>query len=130
MVEELLAAGLGVLGGMFVGFLVVGVALYVYFALALQAIAKKTNTPNPWLAWIPVANVYLMTQIAGLPAWWTLAIFLPLIPLLGSVAMMAVMAWWWWQIAEKLGKPGWWGILYLVPVVNFVIIGIMAWGKD
>jgi hypothetical protein len=32
--------------------------------------AKKTNTQNPWLTWIPIANIYLMCIIAGKPGWW------------------------------------------------------------
>ncbi len=110
-------------------FSLVGLALYIYFAVALMAIAKKTNTPNGWLAFIPIANVYLMTQIAGLPAWYTLAVLLPIIPLIGYIAMVIIMVYFWWKIAEAINKPGWWSILMLIPVVNFVIVGIMAWEK-
>ncbi len=106
-----------------------GLALYIYFAVALMTIAKKTKTPNGWLAFIPIANVYLMTQIAGLPAWYTLAILLPIIPIVGAIAMMVAMVYFWWKIAEAIKKPGWWGLLILVPIANLVIVGIMAWGK-
>ncbi|MBW2997289.1 hypothetical protein KY349_03040 [Candidatus Woesearchaeota archaeon] len=121
--------GMGFMGAFFVVWLIVMLAVYVYFALALMFIAKKKNTKNAWLAWIPIANVYLMTQVAGVPAWWTLAVLLPIIPFIGGLAMMVVMVYLWWKIAEAIGKPGWWGILLIVPIVNFVIIGIMAWGK-
>ena len=110
-------------------FSLVGLALYIYVAVALMAIAKRTNTPNAWLAFIPIANIYLMTQIAGLPAWYTLIILLPIIPLIGYLAMVIVMIYFWWKIAEAINKPGWWSLLLLIPVVNLVMIGIMAWGK-
>src|SRR5215467_850832 len=32
-------------------------AIYIYMAICLQTIAKKTNVQNPWLAWIPIANI-------------------------------------------------------------------------
>lgn len=115
--------------GMFWLMIGMGLVFYVYGALALMAIAKRTNTENPWLAWIPVANIYLMTKIAGIHPAWTLVILLPLIPLVGSLAIMIVMVYFWWKIAEVRNKPGWWGILMLVPIVNFVIMGILAWGK-
>jgi len=121
--------GLGSIAAVGMTALVIAGALYLYFALALMAIAKKTNTKNGWLAFIPIANVYLMTQIAGLPAWYTLAVLLPIIPIIGGLALMAVMVYFWWLIAEKLGKPGWWGILLLIPVVNLVIVGMLAWRK-
>ncbi len=109
--------------------LIITIVMYIYFAIALMSIAKKTNTPNGWLAFIPIANVYLMTQIASLPAWYTLAILLPIIPLLGGLAMLVAMVYFWWKIAEAINKPGWWGILIIIPVVNLVIVGMMAWGK-
>lgn len=118
--------GLGIFSGVY---LIFTLGLYVYFALALMTIAQKTNTPNAWLAWIPIGNVYLMTQIAGVPWWTMLVIFVGFIPVLGYLAILGVSLWWWWKISEKRGKEGWWSILLLIPVVNLVIIGMLAWGK-
>lgn len=105
------------------------IAFYIYTALVLSAIAKRTNTENPWLAWIPVGNLYLMTQIANVP-WWTLLIVLfgSTIPYIGAVASIVVSVWWWWRIAEVRNKPGWFGLLMLVPIANLIMMGILAWG--
>lgn len=127
------SATAGALAGLAVGLgifmVLIFIAIYVYYAIALMTIAKKTKTELPWLAWIPIANVYLMTQIAGLNGLWTLAIFLPIIPIIGSIAFLAISIWWWWRIAEKRGFPGWISILFIIPLVNLVIIGVIAWGK-
>ena len=120
---------LAAMGAMFVVVLIIGLAIYIYSALALMFIAKKTKTKNSWLAFIPIANFYLMTQMAGKPAWWTLAILLSFIPFVGGLAVTAVSIYLFWMIAEKINKPGWWSLLLLIPIVNFVILGIMAWGK-
>ncbi len=109
--------------------LVIGLAAYLYAAFALMAMARRSNTPNGWLAFVPIANVYLMTQIAGLPWWWILSILLAIIPVLGPILSGIAMIYIWWRIAERLGKPGWWSLLLLVPVINLVIIGLMAWGN-
>ncbi|HLD00916.1 MAG TPA: hypothetical protein VJC39_04170 [Candidatus Nanoarchaeia archaeon] len=120
-------------GGLFAGgiilMLVLMLGLYVYSSMVLMTIAKKTKTKNPWMAWIPVANIYLMTQIAGLNGLWTLAILLPLIPFIGSLAMMGVIVWWWWKIAEKRKFPAWLALLMLIPLVNLIVMGVIAWGK-
>lgn len=121
--------GLAMMGAFFVVWLVVILVLYAYFALALQFIAKKTKTKNAWLAWIPIANIYLMTQVGKVSAWWTLSVLLPIIPFIGGLAMAAVMIYIWWKIAELIHRPGWWSILLILPIVNLVIVGIMAWGK-
>ena len=95
-----------------------------------MAIAKKKNIENAWLAFIPIANIYLMTQIAGLPAWYTAGIVLVFIPFIGQILLGVLMVYIWWKICEALSKPGWWGVLMIIPIVNFVIMGILAWGKD
>lgn len=126
-----------VAGGAVAGFLLglgtiailVVLAVYIYMALALMAIAKKTGTPNGWLAFIPIANVYLVTQIAGFSGWWTLIVLAPIIPFIGGLAMMAVMIWMFWIIAEEIGMPGWTSILLILPIVNLIIMGIYAWKK-
>ena len=108
------------LGAVFLVMVVIFLAVYVYFALALQTIAKKTNTENPWLAWIPIANLILMVNIAKKPMWWVLMCFIPLVNIVFTI--MIFMA-----IAEARGKPNWWGILMIVPVANFIVPGYLAW---
>ncbi len=121
------------LGGIFLLTVsLVSLALYVYGAWALMVIAQKTKTKNPWLAWIPFANLYLMTDIAKVPWWTLLSVILTIIPiinLIGIWVFIGVTIWWWWKIAEVRGRPGWWSLLMLIPIVNLVILGILAWGK-
>ena len=132
MFENMIGSGSGMMAliaGFFAVFLVIALLMYVYSALVLMAISKKTKTENGWLAWIPIANVWLMIQLAEAP-WWTIfALFLPIVPILGGLALMVITVWWWWKIAERLGKPGWFGILIPVPVANLIVMGILAWGK-
>lgn len=44
----------GQAGGLLLIYWVFAIAAYVYFAVVLQTIAKKTNTENAWFAWIPI----------------------------------------------------------------------------
>ncbi len=109
------------LSGALLAFVVLlGLGFYIYIALALQTIATKTGTANEWLAWIPIANIFLMLSVAKKPMWWFI---LFLIPLVGAVMSIIV----WMAIAEARGKPNWWGILLIVPLVNFVVPGYLAW---
>lgn len=114
------AAGLAALAGMMMFFLIFALAMYIYTSLALQTIAKKTNTENAWMAWIPIINILLMLNIAKKPLWW---IILCLIPLVNIVILIIV----WMGIAEARNKPNWWGILMIVPLVNLIVPGYLAW---
>jgi sterol desaturase/sphingolipid hydroxylase (fatty acid hydroxylase superfamily) len=114
------AAGIMAMGAIFLFMFVVFVAFYIYGALATQTIARKTNTENGWMAWIPIANLILMANIARKPVWWGL---LCMVPLVGLVFMILL----WMAIAEARNKPNWWGILLIVPVVQFIVPGYLAW---
>ena len=113
--------GPGLAGGLLMVFLTVGVAVYVYMALAVQTIARKTNTKNDWLAWIPIANIILLLEIARKPLWWLLLLVIPLVNLVISIVV-------WVGVAEARGKPSWWGLLMVVPGINLIVPGYLAWG--
>ena len=122
-------AALAAMGALLFVYIIVMLAVYIYSAFALMTIAKKTKTENGWLAFIPIANFYLVTQMAGQSGWWTLAVLFPMIPIIGGIAMLVVSVWFFWKICEKIKRPGWWSLLLLIPIVNLVILGVMAWGK-
>ncbi len=44
--------------------MLINLAIYVFTALALYAIAKRRGIHNPWLAWIPFANTWLLGCIS------------------------------------------------------------------
>lgn len=44
--------------------MLISLAVYVFTALALYIIADRRGIKNPWLAWIPYANVWLMGCIS------------------------------------------------------------------
>jgi hypothetical protein len=102
--------------------LLIGIVMYVYMALALQTIATKTSTPNGWMAWIPIANVFLMLAIAKKPGWWFILFLIPFVNFIILIVM-------WMKIAEARGMPSWIGVLFIVPIVNLFIPGYLAWGK-
>jgi hypothetical protein len=103
-------------------FIILGLALYAYLALAMQTIARKTETENDWFAWIPIANLFLLLAVAKKPLWW---FFLLLIPLANVVVIILI----WMGVAEARGKPNWWGILMLVPIVSLIVPGYLAWSE-
>ena len=125
--------GLEFLAGLAILWTVILVAAYIFVALALMTIAKKkgkTSVPA-WFAWVPILNVLLMLDIAGLPLWYlVLFIVLPIIPFIGALATLALGIYVWYKIAEAVKKPGWYALLMLIPIVGpFVGIGLIAWGK-
>jgi hypothetical protein len=113
-------AGTAIAGTMLLFVLVFVAAGYIYVSLALQTIANKTGTINAWLAWIPIANIFLMLSIAKKPMWWFV---LCLIPLVNIVILVMI----WMGVAEARHKPAWWGIMTIIPLINIIVPGYLAW---
>jgi magnesium-transporting ATPase (P-type) len=117
------AAAFGIFAGMFLFFIFVVIAVYVFYAICLMKIANKTNTPNSWLAWIPIANLVLMLQIAKKPLWWIILFIIPLVNIVISILV-------WMGISKELGKPNWLGILIIIPIANLIIPAYLAFSKQ
>jgi len=122
--QAMLGAGLIAAVMAFLGIiLLAGLAIYVFCSLCLQLIAKKTGTEPAWLAWIPVANLFLSCKIGGLSYLWLLAFLVPFVNVLVSIYI-------WYRISEARGKSGWLALLMLVPVANFVFMGYLAFSRS
>ena len=110
----------------------IGIIVYVYMALAWMTIASKLKYDKPWLAWIPVVNLFLIPILAKKHWAWGLIFIVPLVNLVFYII-------WTWNIYEQRKYPGWLSlvvILGLIPVISifaviadFIIIGFIAW-KD
>ena len=72
MLEEMLGAGAGAgIGAMVAAYLVmfliaaaVGVAYYVLQSISIYKIASRRGIDRPWLAWVPVVNVWTLGCIS------------------------------------------------------------------
>lgn len=99
---------------------------YLYPSLCLQFIAVKTNNHPVWLAWVPVANLFLMCKVGGVNYLWLLLLLLMFVPILGMVVNFALGGFLWFKIAKARNKPGWLGILAVVPIAGLVVFGYLA----
>ena len=60
--EELLMLLPGLLSGIPTGLF--GIAAYVLTSLAIYTISRRRGLKNPWLAWVPVVNCWLLGSIS------------------------------------------------------------------
>jgi len=107
--------------------------LYIYSAICLQAIAKKTGTENSWMAWIPVANLFLMCNIGYVRYIWLFLLLSGFVPLIGSVlgpiCDLLLFGFIWYKIALARGKEGWIGAITVIPVVGLFAMSYLAFSK-
>lgn len=118
-----------VAGGMILFVIILSLIFYVYSAICLYFIAKKTATEPAWLAWIPVANLFLMCKIANVSYLWLLGmlgLFIPFVNILANIYLMGLFVYVWYKIAIVRNKPGWVGVLTIIPIANLVVMGYLA----
>jgi len=72
------------------------------------------------MAWVPIANIILMLKIPNMSLLWIIAAFL--IPVIFVPVVYC-------RIAEERYKPSWLGILMLLPGINFIVLGYLAFSK-
>ena len=121
------------IGAFLVFALVIIIVFYLFSSFAYMAIAKKGKYPSPGIAWIPGIGPVIITWKLSKMHWWPfLLIIWEFIPFIGAAFSLAFGVFsiiWHWKTFEAIGKPNWWAILLIIPVVNIIILGIAAWSK-
>jgi len=128
------AMGLGGLIALVAGILLILVLImagvYVYLAFVWMTIAKKLKYEHLWLAWIPIANFFLLPILAKKHWAWGFFILIPPVYLVLSI-------FWLWLIYEQRNYPGEMSLVmigffipfvgFLVFIANLIIMGFVAW---
>ena len=110
-------------------FLIIGIAFYLFICFCLFRIAKKLNVPSPWIAFIPIVQVWTWVTCAGKPAWWIILLLVPIVNIFLGIYL-------WMCIAENLGKNKWlFGVVqgifwYIFFPISLVLLAIMAFSKS
>jgi hypothetical protein len=137
--EALFPMALQLGGYLFVAGMAAALLTYMVFALFLYLIARKLAVPSAWVAWVPIAQVHTMVAAAGKPWWWTALLLVPLlswVPILGLAAalftlvdlVLVVLVW--MAVCRRLGENKWLGVLFLLPVVQWLLMGYLALKRE
>lgn len=131
-VENMMPAFMAGVGLLFIAFM--GLILYVYTSVTMMFTAMKLKTKNAWLAWIPIANLVLMANMAK-KHWWPvlllLTFFIPVLNVFSLLLFFVFVMIWFWRITEFRGMPGWLVLFTLLPAVGnlwgLILWGMLAW---
>jgi hypothetical protein len=89
--------------------------IYLVYTLPLFLIAWKSEHPLSWLAFVPLANLWLMCDMTDLSLAYAFLIFIPFV---GGLIFQAIV---WWNLSENTNKPGWLGLLMVIPFINLIV---------
>jgi len=121
--------------------LAVSIGMYVWFAFCLVSIARKTKVSGWWMAPLPVLNFYVMCAagkrgggcfltflaafvvlVGGALAW------IPALIVAGLIIWGIVWVRVWMDVCKNRGRAPWLGLLIVLPVLNLVLLGTLAFG--
>lgn len=112
------AAGMAALSGFFVIFGLIVLAAALVAIIAMWKLFTKAGEPG-WKALIPIYNSWVFLRLGDQAGWWALVALIPLVNIV-AVVFMAIAA---YNIGLKLGKEGWYVVLYvLVPIIWMLIL--------
>lgn len=94
---------------------------YVYFGVVLMMLAAKTSTPNGFLAWVPIGNVFLLCNIARRSPATFLLLLIPIVNIIVGAML-------WMSVAENRGKPSWLGALVFLPLIGLLVPFVLIAG--
>ena len=95
------------------------IALAVFFIATIWIVFSKAGEPG-WACLIPIYNWYVMVRIAGMPWWYFLLLFVPLVNIVISIMIQ-------FGVAKHFGKGvGFgFGLLFL----GVIFYPILAFGS-
>ncbi|MGE0490631.1 MAG: DUF5684 domain-containing protein [Vulcanimicrobiota bacterium] len=107
----------GGLGGII--FMVVFLGIMIFFVAAGWRLFEKAGRAG-WECLIPFYNLYVMTQIVGMPVW---SILLCFVPFVGGIIFQI---WWAVYLARSFGKD----TVYAIGIMllGFIFIPLLAFG--
>ncbi len=119
----------------------VSAGMYVWFCICLMVIARKGNTNLWWAGWIPIVNLHVVCAaakasricfwqllIAAVALFAGIVLWMPLWILVWMVLGGIVWVVTWGRICHDRGYAPALGVLVLVPVLNLVLFGLLAFG--
>lgn len=108
------AAGWLALSGVSV---IVFLAIFAVMIAAMWKVYVKAGQPG-WACLVPIYNLYILTQIAGRPAWWVALFFVPF----ANIVVLIIVS---MDIAKAFGRSATFGFFLLCVLggIGYLILG-------
>jgi tetratricopeptide (TPR) repeat protein len=97
----------------------INLVIYLFFGFTLFMIGKKAGSPLPWLAFVPIASLYVWVKSAGKAGWWLILLLIPLVNIV--IWIITSLA-----IARERGKSTVWGVLLFIPCTTPIALIYLA----
>ncbi len=115
--SPLLAAIAATSIGIWIVSMIIGLALYIFMALAVVKIGKELEYKNSWFAWVPILQSIMLFQLGNVSPW------LLLIPFVNGIFMIVAIM----NLTEKRGYDKVLGLIVLTGIGTYILLYLLAW---
>jgi uncharacterized membrane protein YhaH (DUF805 family) len=96
------------------------VVVVILFGIPLQRMALDAGFgEDSWMAWVPIADLFLLLKLAGRPMWWFILFLIPIVNIV--VIIMVGM-----DMCEKYGFNRLYGLLIIISPLNLILMYYLA----
>ena len=115
---------LGTIFGAFLGVvLVITTVIAILQLIGMWKVFTKAGEKG-WKSLIPIYNVVVLFKISGLSPWLVLVYLVGIIPIIGTIACLALTVYQAYCLTKSFGKSGEFTIgLVLLPTIFYMILG-------
>ena len=110
--DESLAAGAAIFTGAFLFIVIIALIIGIIAIISMAKIFKKAGKPA-WAAIIPIYNLFIMVEIAGLPNVYVLLLIIPVVNIYAYIKAII-------EISKKFGKS----LAFAIVTILFPFIGL------
>lgn len=131
----------GALFGLVLGFvytMLIAIAMYVFFSYVFAKIGEKFGVGSLPQFFVPIYNIVLLCDCAGVERWVAAIVVLPIIfgylrimffSRIAAAAAFAASVYLWGKLAERLGKNFWlWGVI--TPILWWLPSAVLAFDSS
>lgn len=123
--------------------LVVSVGVYLWFAACLMVIGRKAHVTAWWAGWVPLVNLQIVCALGKSSPACFVRLVVAAVAL--GVGVLLWIPWWiilwlvlgavvwtiaWVRISRECGRSPLIGLFAVVPVLNLVLYGLLAFGDQ
>lgn len=107
--------------------LILSLIYYVFRSICYMKLFSKAYE-EPWKAWVPYLNQYVLCQLIFGNGWLFLLVFLTFIPYIGSLIVGIFLIYQRWKLAEVYGKGI--GTFFGLWFLEIVFLPYLAFGDS
>lgn len=94
-------------------YVIIIIVAYAVSSFLLSRIFKKAGV-EPWKAWVPIYNSWIVYELGGQKGFWAVLQLVPIVNIVSAVFYVIAM----YQIGLNLGKEGWFVLFAIfLPIV-------------